>query len=411
MLNENSGDLRRLMKKLSARHKRLLVYRSRKRLNRIKKRKLPKNKMFSVLLWDGEREEVAVCRIQPMPPPEQIDFDQNIIPTLDFLKSVRDRVGKKKTAGSRRLSWIRRYQNRPPQIGAFYDFGLIKNLAVAPALVVAASYDRAKRIVGTTPPAVNYTKWGQSALQTFYEIGFFDLIGQKQNNALVAEYERKASNQIKIVKAISGINANGLEHCSREISSLLDFLELDNEAVEFYIPEINTAISEAMINVAKHAYPEQYVSDSPYDTVNQWWMTARADRHASSITIVVYDQGASIPGTLPRRGWFKDIIQEFMEIFVQGFEYSEEARHMDHHYINYSMKPGKTQTKERERGLGLPQMRELIDQCKGGSLTIVSRSGLYRYSKHAGIESKLLPVELEGTLIEWHLSLPYRIAH
>jgi hypothetical protein len=396
------------MKKLTGRYKRTLLHRSKKRQKKLRKRLSRDRYYLLVTAWDGEREEIVVCRKPPMLPPNDINFGQNIDQTLEFLKLVRERIGRKRRAGSRPLTWIRRYKNRRSQIGAFYDYSVIQCLAVGPALVMAASYDRARRLVGKTPPAINYASWGASAIQTFFEIGFFDLIGQTENPAIVLEYNNKASNEIKIIKAISGINANGLEGCSMAIASLLVFLRLSDDDRDFYVPEINTAISEAMINVAKHAYPQDYVKNSNYDTLNQWWMTARADRANSSITIAVYDQGASIPGTLPSRGWFKNAVQAHMELLIPGFRHSADYRKMDPEYINFSMKPGKTQTNDRQRGLGLPQMQELIDQCNGGSLTVLSRSGYYRYNKHSGIEKKFLAVELEGTLIEWHLSLPDR---
>ncbi|MFT9092177.1 MAG: hypothetical protein ABF479_14440, partial [Gluconacetobacter sp.] len=125
--------------------------------------------------------------------------------------------------------------------------------------------------------------------------------------------------------------------------------------VEEYIPDINTAVSEAMINVSRHAYPQEYSVKSIYDTVNQWWITARADKINHTINIVIYDQGASIPGTLPYKGRFQEMVEVYIKPLLPEFKYSDDFRRMDHEYINYSMKPGRTQTQNPERGLGLPQ--------------------------------------------------------
>lgn len=399
------------MKKLSKRHRKLLIYKAVKglRFRRISRRKSAKLSSY-VTLWDGESEERALCLNPPTIPPKNIDFEENIKETLSFLKIIRDRLGKKKVTPRHRLTWIKKRKNKTPIINSYYDFSAIERLDIAPALVVAASYDRAKRMTGTVPPAVNYTQWSQSALQTFYEIGFFDLIGQKHHEKLKKEYEHKVDSNIRICRAISGRNADNLNVCSDSMSDILKFLTEDETIVEEYIPDINTAVSEAMINVSRHAYPQEYVTKSIYDTVNQWWVTARADKIKHTLNIVIYDQGASIPGTLPYRGWFKDMIDSYFNIFFPEFKYSSDHRLMDHEYINYSMKPGRTQTENPERGLGLPQMQSLTNLCEDGYIMVISRAGFYRYDKGTGITKHALPIELEGTLVEWHLSLPRRKA-
>ena len=134
-------------------------------------------------------------------------------------------------------------------------------------------------------------------------------------------------------------------------------------------------------------------------------MSARADRGSNKLTIVVYDQGATIPGTLPHRDWFQRQVSSIMKAIIPSFDYGKQ-RTIDHEFINYSMKKGKTQTGDAQRGLGLPQMRDLIDICPDGTLSVVSRQGLYRYAKGTGVFKCPLKIGLDGTLIEWELTLP-----
>lgn len=406
------------MKKITQKQKQYLIRRSRKsQAKRIRRRGNQKRnqrnqtpekhfKPFKVSIWDGSIERTALCVRPPTTPPPHINFDQDIDATLDFLKLIRDKLGRKQSSGSSKFAWVKEKNGGLPRIGGFHDYSKIQSISVSAALIVASCYDRAKRITRNAPPAINIRDWPSNVFQVLYEVGFFGFIGHSGKSELGEVYRAKLDDNFKVMSAISGRNANGLAACSEEILSLLHFLQpTKNEVVDF-LPEINTAVSEAMINVARHAYPRDYIFKSEYDTVGQWWMTARADRSLQQLKIVVYDQGATIPGTLPHRSWFKSTIEQVFRSFAPDFVYDETRRALDHEFINYSMKKGKTQTGERERGLGLPQMQALIDLCPGGTLTVVSRAGLYKYDKLAGVSKRALATELEGTLVEWNLLLP-----
>lgn len=318
-------------------------------------------KPFEVSIWDGSNERTALCMRPPSIPPKHINFDADIDTTLEFLKLIRDKLGRRKSAARPTQNWVRERRGYLPRIGGFHDYSKIQSLSVSAALVVASCYDRAWRITGSVPPAINYTDWPKDVFQVFYEVGFFDFIGHSGQTGIGESYRNKCDDDFRVMSALSGRNANGLAECSGEILNLLKFLRPTDDDLRELLPEINTAVSEAMINVARHAYPDDYTLQSDYDTIGQWWMTARADRSLQQLTIVVYDQGATIPGTLPYRSWFKATVQDILRSVAPTFVYDDTRRTFDHEYINYSMKKGKSQTGERERGLGLPQMQALID--------------------------------------------------
>lgn len=407
------------MKKLSAKQRATQVWRARRGNNSNKKsrwrqKNSVKFKPFEVSLWDGTAERVALCLRPPKIPPQNINFAEDVEETLIFLKNIRDGLGKRRQKSRKMPIWLKERDHKIPTISGFFDYSKINTISISAALVLASCYDRAKRLTNRVPPAINYADWPSQVFQTLYDVGFFEFIGHsgEMGTSVLGEvYRRKSADHVQIMSAITGRNANGLEACSIEIERLLKFISpLKNDAGDL-LPEINTAISEAMINVSRHAYPDEFVESSVYDTVGQWWMTARADQGLRRLTIVVYDQGATIPGTLPHRAWFQNTIENVMRAVIPAFIYDDTRRTHDHEYINYSMQKGKTQTGERERGLGLPQMRELIDLCRDGTLTVVSRAGLYRYSKGTGVSKRPLQTELEGTLVEWELFLPIGMAN
>ncbi len=406
------------MKKLSPKQKlrqlRIIRSRIKKRKRRAKKlfevqkerEKTPHFKPFKVKIWDGLNERTAICTRQPNIPPADLNFDADIDATLRFLKIIRDKLGTKRSNPYARLTWVKERKNRLPTINSFHDFTKIKSISVSAALVIASCYDRAKRITKVTPPAINYDEWPDEVFQVLFEVGFFDFIGHTGSTAIDEVYRTKIDSDFKVMTALSGRNANGLDMASEEIEGLLNFLYNSGSRASNLLPDINTAISEAMINVSRHAYPEDFVVSSAYDTVEQWWMTARAEHSSQQLTIVVYDQGSTIPGTLPYRSWFKTVVQDAMRVIIPDFIHDESYRALDHEYINHSMKKGKTQTGEPGRGLGLPQMQALIDLCDAGTLTVVSRAGLYKYDKASGVTKRALDTEIEGTLVEWNIFLP-----
>ncbi|AZB62968.1 hypothetical protein EBL87_04185 [Cereibacter sphaeroides] len=411
------------MKKLSRRYKAILVYRA-VRVHRLRSKRAGAIhryrgrarsadltfEPFEVSIWDGRSERRALCTKRPLVPPANLNLDLNIDETLKFLKDIRDRIGKKRSPGQPKGEWLSQKPGRMPRIGSFYDFAKIETISISAALILASCYDRARRISGATPPAVNYADWPMAVFRVLQDVGFFEFIGHVDLDASGIPTHQDQSDERRICSAISGKNANGLEQCSNEIFQLLLFLSVDSENAEQLLADINSAVSEAMINVARHAYPSDFVAASIYDTVGQWWFAAQADRPSRELKIVVYDQGATIPGTLPRREWFKSTVESVMRSVVPDFIYDRDKNQrigsLDHEYINYSMRRGKTQTNDPERGLGLPQMQSLVDHCSDGSISIVSRSGLYRYAKGTSTMMRALPVDLEGTLVEWRLSLP-----
>ncbi|MBY6006721.1 ATP-binding protein [Salipiger bermudensis] len=350
--------------------------------------------------------EKVLCYTEPDKPPQRICLDTNTEETLSFLEHMSKSVLPKRFHNGKPTAWIHRQKNRPPFIGRYAGFEDIDEFSAAPALVLAALYDRAKDAMGTAPPAINFPNWSPTAFQTLFELGFFEIIGHSPAERITEIYDRKAESAYKISKILSGHNANSLEEASDTILELLRYLEIDPDLSDELIIDINTAVSEAMINVSKHAYPDWLLKEDGEVQPKKWWMSARADKSSNKLTIVVYDQGATIPGTLPERDWYREALESLMGLVSPGFDLENRKRTMDHEFISYSMKKGKTQTGVAERGLGLPQMQELIDTCSDGTLSILSRQGLYKYARQLGVHKRLLPTALEGTLIQWELSLP-----
>ncbi|UWS06740.1 ATP-binding protein [Phaeobacter inhibens] len=393
------------MKKISPRFSKWLLHRwkssQRRKRTGPDNTRLLRRKKTVVYLWDGGEPTKAISIREPMAPPAHLCLESNFSETIAFIAKWRNSLSaghKKSSALSKRHPWIvpPKKVGGMPRILGFTDFAKIEQLSTAVAMIVTAEYDRLAILADEVPPAVNIHEWSDAAFQKLFELGFFETVGlTKEVSSL-----QKNNGELRSMKIVSGSNATELEAATREIAKLSDFLAPSNGFSEEVSLALNSSLGEAMANVAAHAYPEghEYIRKP----VGKWWVTATADRSKGKLTVVIYDQGASIPVTYPQ----KDIPQAILDFITlrrvrtPRFDFENDGV-----YIEGAMKPGKTQTNQKDRGLGLPEMKELIDICGSGSLTIYSRGGVYRYDSQSEVKSFSHPHSVGGTLIEWVLDL------
>ena len=164
--------------------------------------------------------------------------------------------------------------------------------------------------------------------------------------------------------------------------------------------KILTAISEAIANVTNHAYPTDHAYQTPH--LGQLWVSASANKVTRELSVVVYDQGATIPVTYSLQEWKDQAMEMFRSLtafeFIRGRR--PETKH-DDVYIEIATRLGSSQTKEAHRGKGLPQMRALLQQVGNGTMSMYSRNGWCKFGQHDTVDRGTLPVSIGGTLIEW----------
>jgi len=152
---------------------------------------------------------------------------------------------------------------------------------------------------------------------------------------------------------------------------------------------VHKAISEAMLNVQYHAYPQ----DKEHDF---WWVTAAIFKN--ELHIALCDRGVGIPKTLLKQAWFKKFAQT-LKLGVDDAEMIKEA-----------MKYTRSSRKIRQGvGLGSRDIQALISEQGKGQLIIISGAGHYRLQTQ---DSSMLPETAEkigydvtGTLIQWRIPL------
>ncbi len=236
-------------------------------------------------------------------------------------------------------------------------------------------------VTGTYPPS-------PAIERQLAESGFYRLLGVK------SKFDGRPSKAVRYIafKSEQRISA-------REITQLR--LELLRDDLRMPTPVARTifrALSEAMTNVTHHAYHRKSYAHAR--TANQvagrWWMMATVNLRRDLFSLVFYDAGVGIPKTLPRT----HTIEKIREVLsVLPFLNPDDGQ-----MIEAAMALGRTRTELDNRGKGLLDLARLIDQVQQGEMRIFSRHGCFAYTPR-GSRATNHDGFVEGTLIEWQLSL------
>ena len=163
------------------------------------------------------------------------------------------------------------------------------------------------------------------------------------------------------------------------------------------------ALVEATENVMTHAY----ASNPPHDefVVKRWWMTGAVDRRDGKLTIVVYDQGATIPATLPDSLVWREKLRKFSPRLF-GTQEGIRSSYNDDRLLKLAMSRPTSSTGKANHGKGLGVLKSVIGHCEQGRLLVISRRGEYVYRSGGRPSYRRLSVPLYGTLIQWDLWQP-----
>lgn len=391
------------MKKLTLRYKNWLARRSRSEIRCRNLRAgiwkpIKTTSKHIVTAWLGDRDEEILALGLPSIPPKELSLQKNPEETLSFLATLRERMNLHHALDDPgRLTWLLKpgKGGKRRRIRSYIDFSKIEKISTAAALVLIAEYFRAAAIIKEVPPTFDRHRWNSEVLRVLFDIGFFEAIGLSEASG----GKLNTADDVRTLKAMSGSDGDDLQTVSEALQELPKFLGAENLDRSLRV-DLNTAIGEAMINVAKWAYPSYH--SFQYPNLGKFWVTGAANKATGELTVVIYDQGASIPITYPRKELAKNALDHLKQLLFVNKKF---AFQNDSAYVDCAVKYGKSQTDEVYRGKGMPQMKELVDQAHIGSLTICSRGGLWHYDSSGSVNRSSYPNSIGGTLIEWTLEL------
>ncbi|WP_424973578.1 ATP-binding protein [Dinoroseobacter sp. S124A] len=387
------------MKKLTKSYKKWLLHRARVEAKKPVRIRVREKRSHVVRAWYGEDIEEVVSENRPKIPPREICLSENADETLEFISEWRNSFKSLLSSASGAIfNWFKdaKSQRGRRRIEGYTDFSQISRFSTAPALVVTAEYDRLRILMDDVPPTINLDEWKDPVFRRLYEMGFFEILGLTES----VSDRYFTLGDVRTMKIISGTNSAELAEASQSILGLCDFLGEGPQIQEDVELALNNALSEAMINVSKHAYPNNH--DFKFRHVSKWWVTASVDRGSRELTVVIYDQGASIPVTFSQKNWSQTVRDFFKSVLAPkpSFEFENDGT-----YIEGAMRPRSSQTGKAYRGLGLPEMKDLVDICGRGSLRIFSRGGECYYEAGRQLQRRSRDHSIGGTLIEWTLHL------
>lgn len=342
------------MRRLSEKQKRWLV----KHAKRNERRRLRHRPHPSLIQNSSKTQSLAI--------PETLSFAKNYVKTASFFSNLR------KAARKRILLKI--------------DFTTLHEIGPAAALVLAAELDcwrigRRHRI-----RVLDIDKWNQDIRYILDEMGLFDLV-KVVNPPSSIKSDRPS---IHFIRFKSSDVADG---------NLARDLREDLEEVTGQIPgwqHLYRGLAEAMTNVRQHAYTSKYQKPSTHNEIQKWWMFGAYDKEQKILTCSFFDRGVGIPATLPRTH-----TRERIRGVLNKLGLSED----DASLIAAATEIGRTRTGSEHQGRGLVDVMEFVKQSRGGRLRILSRRGKYLYDEQGKGNTSPLPLSIEGTLIEWEITL------
>lgn len=401
---------------------------------RLQMRRLSSRRRLSIhlLLLRRERREkrrraVLRARAKSLPPPEQrtglfmaapkkaLALSVPPIFTVDgegadeFIAWINKRnAGLTKWLVTRRDRLLRGKPPRNTRVKLYSDFRMIETMSPAAALVVAAHYDRGRQLAGDAINVYDYDDWKPAVRLTLEQVGFFDVL-DVPGAAIPAP--SSDARTMRIARYESGDKLRQ-ERLGLMVQQLLEYIMiadpdcLSNDERILRTAQLFDALVEATENTRRHAYPDDL--HDPTIVLPNWWLTGSADPQERKLTLVVYDLGVSIPGSLashrPSQWAGHNRVNRAIRRFMRG-EFDENDPASDHAKIRLAAKYGYSSTDEEHRGKGLPVVREAIKHCRRGRLHILSRFGEYIEESGSKPISRQLEHALPGTLIVWDLWL------
>lgn len=231
--------------------------------------------------------------------------------------------------------------------------------------------------------AVDLSEWDPNVRRLLREMGFFELL---RISPPVAEAVTSGE---RYVKFRSGTMVDGEVFAKLRELDLDPYISVPNKNLLF------AAVTEAMTNVRHHAYSG---NDTSFGGPKYWWLSAAYDTQRQEITVMIYDQGHGIPGTLPRT-WG----EELRNLLPDGLSDDDAKMIEAAHHLSRS------KTDEWYRGSGFQRdIRRYIEGFEGnGTYRIMSGRGEYSVEAGPGGRATLQSFgrSLKGTFIQWRLQL------
>jgi len=318
--------------------------------------------------------------------PAQMDFDDNLESTLDFL----DRI----------LRWVLK-RNRT----VYVRLDTVTSMTPEAGFALAATI---QRCMDLKPNAVNGSfPRSHKVRRLLTALGFSELL-----EILPVPESDAAKSKRRYMSMVSGNQGDTAvfpDFIRKIFGDVARFSQENHFEVE---NALKGGLGEAMLNVVQHAYNDVQKLPFPIGKPNRWWLAGYRDAEAREVCFMFIDQGATIPQTLPLN--FEEHVKKVTAKVVGSLQDTPSG--IDGELVLAAMNIGRTGKAQRAgQGRGLNDLKDFIQlgvnadvksgDCDGcGTLRILSRCGSYLYEDKENETCVSLNKPLNGTLIVWRLS-------
>ena len=357
------------MKKLTPRHKRVLLQRSRKRLYNSKKRKGLRHRPYKLQA------------------PQILSLESNFEESLNFLNQIQDNI-----LNSHPKRKIYQFKNTR-QIGPCF---LVYFLAVLENLTVGQGKGRSHY-------KIKRQLWDSHLLDLLIHMRFFEGISKKipkqrcdVPKTVTRIYRGRTDHVLQVEILVDELNSKVRNKLETDDSSL----SIDDKILE--LADVNDILTEAASNACNHAYVDFVPKGvKKIEKYNYWWMFSEYNDEEKQIHFVIADTGKGIAQSIKSDNeyiWHKDFLSNIAE--SKGWSdlvnnILEKHLYNDSRLIEVAMELGKSRhTVGRGKGF-----YEIVEKARtlSADLRIFSGSGALKLS---GKSSKLDIKELGSGLIK-----------
>lgn len=243
-------------------------------------------------------------------------------------------------------------------------------------LFLAEIYRLIKHVKGGVPitftPPIN-----DKVSQVLQQIGFIDLIGAQSKITPVDD------------DVVNWRFAHGAQVDGKKYEDIL--AEYDGDIAGPLQEKLFTGITEAMTNVANHAYDLSREDGLEInDEAKEWWMFSQEKDGFLSVSFC--DLGAGIPRTLPQKH-----PSLWKQICMLGKSNDADA-------IDHAVRKSVSRTNDAGRGNGLGQIIQVVQAQNQGEVVIYSNRGTF--TRVNGVKRLFRHGDsIMGTLIYWKVPL------
>lgn len=313
--------------------------------------------------------------------PKVLSFSKNSDETLDFFTALKDAIFTKD---------VRRTKGEIKPKRMQLQLEHIERISLPCAVVLSAELKRWTLQQDMTPRLLSYAQWNKRVRSLLVHLGTLKHLGIKKRS-----YQRYADEkfpeQVVLVELTSADVQDGAKvaQLQRDLMEIADVFEPKRY--------IFRALLEATNNVIEHAYEEGVPLKYQNRKGNKWYATASYDPAKEALRFFVYDQGVGIPASLQaKKDWMGPI---------KGLLDRVGLTEHDTDTIGAAFELGKTRTLQGERGKGLRDMLNVLDEAGSGYIRVLSGHGDYLVDSEGVVDKMRHSSHIGGTLVEWSIPI------